>query len=124
MPDYSSVYANLQSLHLILEHSTDKDRDPFDLTRLVQLVPGIRHLETSAAALMPDQKLVTFILDIITRFHRLVHLVINKESRYPSGPSKKILFLQLFIVAYEKRGYTGGVIDIRFGRYDEIYVWL
>ena len=124
LPDYSSVYANLRSLHLLLVHPTCKGGDPFDLDRLVQLVPGIRRLETSARALMPDQKLVTFILDIITRFRRLVHLVINRESRYSSGAQKKQLFLQLFVATCEERGFDGSMIDVRFGIFDEINVWL
>jgi hypothetical protein len=124
LPDCSSVYANLQSLHLILEHSTYKDRDPFDIDRLVRLVPRIRRLETSVAILFPDQKLVTFILDIVTSFHQLVHLVINKDSCYPSKPRKKTQFLQVFVAACQERGYDGSQRDVRFYGYDEINVWL
>ena len=124
LPDCSSVYSNLQSLHLILEHPTYEDRDPFDLDRLVQLVPGVRRLETSGAILMPNEKLVAFILDIITRFRQLVHLVINKHGRYQSKPRKQILFLHSFVAACEERGYDGSMIDLRFYRNDEINVWL
>ena len=124
MPECSSVCPNLQSLHLILEHSMYKDQDPFDVDRFARLAPGLRRLETSVANLMLDQKLIDFILDIITGFRRLVHLVINKRSQYRSGPQKKEHFSQLFVSACEKRGYDGSMIDVRFGVYDEINVWL
>ena len=100
LPDYSSAYSNLRSLHLILEHPTCKDGDPFDLDRLVQLVPGIRRLETSGRALMPDQKLVAFILGIIIRFHRVVHLVINRESRYSCSCSLLLMKNEFTMVVW------------------------
>ena len=124
MPDCSSVYSNLQSLHLMLEHSIYKDRDPFDIDRFVRLMPGLRRLETSVANLMLDQKLVDFILDIITTFPQLVYLVINKHSRYPSPLTKRDHFSQLFVAACQERGYDGSMIDLRFNVNDEISVWL
>ena len=124
MPDCSSVYSNLRSLHLMLEHSTYKDRDPFDIDRFVRLMPGLRRLETSVANLMLDQKLVDFILNIITGFHQLVYLVINKHSRYRSPLTKRDHFSQLFVANCRERGYDGSKIDLRFYGYDEINVWL
>ena len=124
LPDCLSSYSNLQSLHLILEHSTCRGRSPFDIERLAQLLPDLQHLETSAAVLMPDEKLVDFILDLIGRFRRLVYIVINKNCYYRSKPRKQIRFLRLFVAACEERGYDGSKIDLRFGRYDEINVWL
>jgi hypothetical protein len=107
LPDCSAVYSNLQSFHLILEHPTPEDRDPFDVDRFSRLLPGLRRLETSVANLMLDQKLVDFILDIIIRFHQLMHLVINKRSQYRSRQSQQDLFLQLFVTTCEERGYDG-----------------
>jgi hypothetical protein len=124
LPDCSSVFSNLQSLHLILQDPTYEDRDPFDIERIAQLVPGVRRLETSGAILMLNNKLVAFILDIITRFRRLVHLVINKHGLYQSTRRVQTRFLQLFIAACEERGYDGTMIDLRFYRNDEINVWL
>jgi hypothetical protein len=124
MPDRSSVYANLQSLHLILEHSMYKDRDPFDVDRFSRLLPGLRRLETSAANLMLDQKLVDFILDIIISFHQLVHLVMNKRSQYRSRQPQHDLFLQMFVATCEARGHDGSMLDLRFHGNDQINVWL
>lgn len=124
LPDCSSAYANLQSLHLMLEHSMYKDRDPFDVNRFAQLAPGLRRPETSVANLMLDQKLVHFILHIITKFHQLVHLVINKRSQYRSRPLQQDRVLQMFVATCEERGYDGRLIDLRLGVYDRIDVWL
>ena len=124
LPDQSRVYANLTELHLILERSTNEDRKPFDVDRLAQLVPGLRRLETSAANLIRDQRLLDFIWEIIPRFPQLVHLVINKGSQYPSKPAKKDLFLQLFTTASENRGYNCNTIHLRFCYHDEINICL
>ena len=124
LPDRSPIYSNLHSLHLILEYSTYKDRDPFDIDRLVQLAPGLRRLETSVGIQLPHQKLVIFILDIVTRFHQLVHLVINKVSCYPSTHIGKNVFLSLFVAACQQRGYDGSMMDMRFYGFDEIDIWL
>jgi hypothetical protein len=124
LPDCSFVYSNLQSLHLILKQSTHEDRDLLDLERVAQLMLSVRRLETSGAILMPSNKLVAFILNIITRFYRMVHLMINKHGRYQSKQRVQTRFLELFIAACEERGYDGTMVDLRFYRNDEINIWL
>ena len=124
LPDQSRVYANLTSLHLMLEHSTYKDRKPFDVDRLARLAPGLRRLATSVANLMPDQRLIDFIWEVIPRFLQLVHLVVNKNSLYPSKPAKRELFQQQFFATGEEHGYRYCTIDFRFRYRDEINIWL
>ena len=122
LPDQSRFYANLTSLHLMLEHSTYKDRKPFDVDRLARLAPGLRRLATSAANLMPDQRLIDFIWEVIPRFLQLVHLVVNKNSLYPSQTAKKDLFLRLFMATSESRGCNCNTINFCFCCHDEINI--
>ena len=124
LPDQSRAYANLTSLHLILEHSIYKERKPLDIDRLARVAPGLRRLETSVANLMPDPRLIDFIWKIVSRFPQLLHLVINKDSHYSSSPAQKDLFWQLFVATSEERGHNCNTIHLHFRRRDEIHVWL
>ena len=69
---------------------------------------------------MTDPKLVVFILDVTTRFHRLVHVVINIASLYRLKLLTKIVFLQLFAATFR---VDGSMIDVCFRRFDEINFW-
>lgn len=120
----SRTYPNLRHVHLVLDHSSYKDQKPFDIERLSSLAPSISRLETSLTNLIPDQNLVDFIWEIITRFRQLITLVFNKDSLYPSKEEEKRLFKQYFLETGRQRHYDCHTVHIHFRIRDEISIWL
>lgn len=119
-----SVFSNLECLRLIVQNAVLKDQNPFDLGQLSRLAPCLHRLELAGAPLPLDQMLVILILNIITRFHRLVQLVISQNSNHAPEPSIQDQFIHFFVAACEERGFDCRTIDVRFGEFDNIYVWL
>ncbi|CAF1315387.1 unnamed protein product, partial [Didymodactylos carnosus] len=93
----SQTYSNLKHVHLVLDRFYPEPKQHFNVRRLTQLAPHLHSLETSNANIMFHENLVEFVLKIIRQFHQLVHLILNKDSLYPSKEEIKTMFKEKLI---------------------------
>jgi hypothetical protein len=119
----SRKYFNLKHVHLLLNGFHQNPKDYFDIDRLNEIVPHLYFLETSDAVIKQNQNLVEFILNISHQFDQLVHLILNKNSRYRSKNKTKLMFRDKLIAATHDQIFHGCNFHFQFHINDEIRIW-
>ncbi|CAF2960608.1 unnamed protein product [Rotaria sp. Silwood2] len=119
----SRKYLNLKHVHLLLNGFHENPKHYFDIHRLNEIVPHLYLLETSDAVMKQNENLVEFILNISHQFDQLVHLILNKNSRYRSKNEQKIMFRDKLIAATHDQIFNGNNIHFQFHINDELRIW-